>query len=232
MQLSSSHFKTWVLTLCMAKEGDGTLPSIDVIAFKLRLRVDVAKQHIEALVSAGLIDRNESQLSPHNWDKYQYASDVSTTRVERFRERKKNVSGNDNETFQKPPQRTENREQNTDIPQTPNASASAERVSAKAALKAKQVEWFDQWWPTVWRKTDRKDALEKFFQLVIDEKIFSEVMSATKIQTPRYLERPVDKQPHPATWLNKRRWEDDPAAYVQSQPQQPTLPQYRETEMW
>jgi len=122
MQLSCTHFKTWMLTLCMAKEGAGTLPSLDVIAFKLRLRPDVAKKHLDALVEVGLIDCKDNTLTPHNWDKYQYASDVSTTRVERYRERQRNAEGNDNETFQKRPQRTENREQRTDIPQTPVAA--------------------------------------------------------------------------------------------------------------
>lgn len=121
MQLPCSHFKTWLLCLCMAKEGNGTLPSIEEIAFKLRVRVDVAQKHIDALIEDGLIDRNDKYLTPHNWDKYQYASDVSTERVERFRERKRNVSCNGKKQFPQPPQRTEYREQSIDTPQTPHA---------------------------------------------------------------------------------------------------------------
>jgi uncharacterized protein YdaU (DUF1376 family) len=110
-----------------------------------------------------------------------------------------------------------------------SASAAAERVSAKAALKAKQQVWFEEWWPTVWLKVGKTPAEKKFYEVVRDEATFEAIKKATQMQSHSISQKERMFQKHPATWLNERRWEDDPAAYT---PAQPSLPQYRETELW
>ena len=85
-RLSPSLFKTWVNILCIAGANDGSLPSIDDLAFKLRLSVQDAEQQISDLVLAGLIDiAPDKRLSPHGWAARQYASDSSTERVRKLR---------------------------------------------------------------------------------------------------------------------------------------------------
>jgi hypothetical protein len=49
-------------------------------------------------------------MSPHNWDKRQYKSDVSTERVKRFRNGKRNVSETPPETEADTENRTERKE--------------------------------------------------------------------------------------------------------------------------
>jgi hypothetical protein len=94
MQLGGSHFKTWVLCLCTAKENDGKIPVLNDLAFALRLRKDVCAQHLKVLVDAGLIDMQGDEYRPHNWNSRQFVSDDVTSRVKAFRERQRNVSGN------------------------------------------------------------------------------------------------------------------------------------------
>lgn len=93
--LPGELFKTWVNLMslaCLLDSKNGELPSIDEIAFGLRLRIDEAKKRLDALVKARLIDRDGDALKLHNWEHRQYESDVSTSRVKAFRERSK---GND-----------------------------------------------------------------------------------------------------------------------------------------
>jgi hypothetical protein len=79
-------FKTWVNLLCLASRNDGVLPSVDDVAFALRLGVDSVWPRLHDLVDRGLLDKNESgEYRPHNWDKRQYKSDNSTERSKKHR---------------------------------------------------------------------------------------------------------------------------------------------------
>lgn len=126
MQLDPKVFRAWVICLCLAKEGNagyGIIPPASVVAFKLHVSESAAAKYIAELVEKQLIDVSGNVSTPHNWNGRQYQSDVSTTRVQRFRNKQTAVSRNDNETFQKPPQSTEYRVQSTDTPKPPLLSA-------------------------------------------------------------------------------------------------------------
>lgn len=90
--LTGEQFKGWVNLLCLAKRGNGALPPHKDIAFALRKSGSDTTKLLDFLVSAGLLDRDETVLRPHNWNVRQYKSDVSTDRVKRFRKRSETVS--------------------------------------------------------------------------------------------------------------------------------------------
>jgi hypothetical protein len=92
-RLTPELFRYWINVLCIASEHDGALPPLVDIAFSLRLTEEQCLlQVIEPLCAASLIDRRGTGMKPHNWDKRQYKSDVSTDRVKRFRKRTRNVT--------------------------------------------------------------------------------------------------------------------------------------------
>jgi hypothetical protein len=91
-RLDPSLFKALINFWCLASANDGVFPSIDVIAFKLRMKPEKALRVLNQLRAAGLVDDDEKGARPHNWDQRQFRSDVSTVRVKRFRERRGNVS--------------------------------------------------------------------------------------------------------------------------------------------
>lgn len=95
-RLPAELFKAWVNCLCIASQNDGVLPPMEDIAFSLRLPVEEAEKRIVALVEASLIDRNGTDLEMHDWNEYQYKSDVSSERVRRFRQRQVDVSETEN----------------------------------------------------------------------------------------------------------------------------------------
>lgn len=83
-------FKAWMNILCLACENDGLLPSDDDIAFRLRCSPQDAKQHMDELILAGLVDLDSAgKRSPHNWNARQFVSDSSTDRVRKFRMKRK-----------------------------------------------------------------------------------------------------------------------------------------------
>jgi hypothetical protein len=98
-RLSPTLFKTWVNILCLAASKDGRLPSIDDVAFRLRISSQDAEQQISDLILAGLIDLDaQKSMSPHNWKTRQYVSDDSKLRVRKYRAKKKKQECNGNVT--------------------------------------------------------------------------------------------------------------------------------------
>ena len=107
-RLPPTLFKSWVNVLCVASKSGGTIPrDADDLAFKLRIVADEAAMLIKALTNAELVDDDGETLRPHNWNGRQYESDSSTPRVKLHRKRKRNVSGNSDETVGETPPDTE-----------------------------------------------------------------------------------------------------------------------------
>ena len=96
---SDRHRWGWFCLVCLASAHGGILPSTDVIAVKLRTSRHKAAELIATLVRATLLDEiKPGKFTPHNWRERQFQSDVSSTRVKRFRERQRNVSSTVSET--------------------------------------------------------------------------------------------------------------------------------------
>lgn len=130
-RLPGDVFKGWINLLCLAKEHDGVLPPVDDIAFALRISVKDAAKLLETLRAAGLFDQTETGLAPHNWNGRQYKSDVSTTRVKRFRERnvkqRDAVTGNGERNVSPPlhatPPDTDSESEQSSVPNGTGAAA-------------------------------------------------------------------------------------------------------------
>jgi hypothetical protein len=83
------------------------------------------------------------------------------------------------------------------------------RTNTNQGMTAPQRSWFDEWWALFWRRVAKKAAELAFQKHVQTEARFREVMAATRAQLPEMLQRHPSKRPHPATWLNGERWEDE-----------------------
>lgn len=142
-RLPDPLFRSWVNILCLACEHDGSLPSVDDIAFALRTDSKKMLKVVEALLKAGLLDDSETGLKPHNWGSRQYKSDVSTDRVKRFRNAKRNVSPAVSET----PPDTET-EQSIPLSNDNGASIDSDKQfwdNAKSYLGASKASLIGKW---------------------------------------------------------------------------------------
>jgi hypothetical protein len=91
MRLSDKDFRLWVRLLAVASENDGHIAPAGDLRMVLAMRQDYLEGGLKRLLNGGLIDPLTTGYEPHGWSKYQYKSDVSTDRVQRFRA-KRNVS--------------------------------------------------------------------------------------------------------------------------------------------
>jgi hypothetical protein len=98
LRLSDELYRAWTVLLCLTSKNDGKLPPADDIALALRIKVAKVCEWMTKLHAGGLLDKTETGFQPHNWNGRQYKSDVSTDRVKRFRNGKRNVSETAGET--------------------------------------------------------------------------------------------------------------------------------------
>lgn len=94
LRLPDKMFRWWFNLVCVASENNGKLPSHADLAAEFRVPDKVMTEALDALVEARLFDHDETGIHAHDWNTHQYQSDVSTTRVKRFRERQGNGERN------------------------------------------------------------------------------------------------------------------------------------------
>lgn len=92
LKLSDKTYRIWIGILCLASKNNGWLPDFEDMALLLRIKPEKFRLELEKLIKAGLIDHDDSGLTPHNWKGRQFKSDVSTERVKRFRNARRKVS--------------------------------------------------------------------------------------------------------------------------------------------
>lgn len=183
-KLTDREFRLWVRLLSVAAENDGTIPALDDLKLVLNARLDHLLAGVERLLSVGLIDRKDTGYEPHNWNKFQYKSDTSTDRVQKFR-----ASRNVSET---PPDTEQIQKQ---------------KVVPKGTLA--NTPEFDAFW-SVYPEKVGKGAARKAFPVALSKAPLETLIAGVR----RYIAtKPRDRNYcHPSTWLNEERWSDEPTA--------------------
>jgi hypothetical protein len=203
-RLPGELFKVWFNVMCLASAGNGVLPPLADVAFKLRMSEAKAEKVLSMLGQAGLLDIvSGGQLQPHNWNGRQFQSNASTERVKRFRKRQRNVSSTVSET-------SPDTDTDTDPDTDPDVSSLRSETTRARARGSPIAEMFDLFWQLYPNKVGKKDA----------DKSFEKVMKSGTVEFEKLMQglhryvRKTDDRPwcNPATWLNQGRWEDQPAA--------------------
>lgn len=147
-KLPAELFKTWVNILCFACNGNGTFhETLEDVSFALRMSVSETKTAFQQLEKSGLIVTVNETFQIHNWKKRQYKSDISTSRVHKHRNAKRNVS-------ETPPEQIQNRyrtEQNKvskvigqipeNLPRTKKQKVIGTRLTPEWTLPQEWGEW-------------------------------------------------------------------------------------------
>lgn len=90
--LPDAAFRAWVNLMCVASKNGGYFSTdLKDISFALRVTQSKARDLLQVLQSANLIERFETEWVPHNWSTRQYASDSSAERMRRHRAAKVTV---------------------------------------------------------------------------------------------------------------------------------------------
>jgi hypothetical protein len=208
--LTDKQFRAWFNLCCITSQNGGVLPDAAVIGIKLRVNKERARHIVAELAALGLIDidKETGKFAPHNWNGRQFQSDVSTDRVKRFREQRRNVSATVSVT---PPETETETETETDT----EPDVSSELCSSENA-RERAPSLFDQFWSAYPHKVGKEAARKAFAAVSRSKRVTFAELSAG---LDRYV-RKTDDRPwcNPATWLNQGRWADEPAACATAPP--------------
>jgi uncharacterized protein YdaU (DUF1376 family) len=111
---------------------------------------------------------------------------------------------------------------NTDTDKSKDKNTAKPTAAKSAAVSVSdQVEvWFSQeFWPVYPRREAKVAALRSARAVLRTPELRAAALRALTLQLPDLTSRPPDKRPHPATWINGRRWEDEAALPFISMPQ-------------
>ena len=194
-RLNGELFKLWINVLCIASKHGGVLPSLDDLAFELRLPKLACKAEIDMLRAAGLID-GDKKLKPHGWEKRQFKSDTSTDRVKRFRERSRNVAETVSETAP-----------DTDTETDTETYKKKENTKERKSRSAGSAE-FEKFWNVYPRKVGKGQAMKAWSKATVKASPVLIIASVEAWRGSKDFPAP-EFVPHPATWLNAERWTDE-----------------------
>ena len=192
-------FKTLIFLMAYASELNfcGIIPKENNPAWRIRITQKKLENHLLILENLGIITLKNGTISFKNWCKRQFESDNSTDRVKRFRNGQRNVSETPDET---PPETETESETDTDTEKFKNIGRSLSIP-----------ERFEEFWKQYPRKEKKKNAAEAWSRLKLTDEDFSLVMASLSRQkmSDQWTRDGGKFIPHPTTWLNGRRWEDE-----------------------
>lgn len=77
------------------------------------------------------------------------------------------------------------------------------------AAKNAPDEKFETFWKAYPRRIAKKNALKVWTRLKVDDELFARIMAALEVAKKTRQWQDVQYVPHPTTWLNGERWNDE-----------------------
>ena len=141
-------------------------------------------------------------------------------------------AGDPRTTCVTPPQEVPtNRHRTVNEPSKNRQTGSAEKPkTTKPKTAPAMAEGFDRFWTVYPRKDGKQDALKAWQKIKPDEALQAKILQALEAvkQTQQWLKDGGQFIPHGATWLNKKRWQDEIglAAVTPKQDHNPFAPRF------
>lgn len=199
--MSEAMQRRLIMFFCLQSTGELDTLTDQELAFALGIDDETFHETLVLFRQKGFVDENRQIL---NWDKRQYKSDTSTSRVKKYREKS---TAQQRETFQK---RFCNGDET--VPESESESDTESKRYKNIYISIPQNADFDEFWATAVKRVG-KDAAKRKYEIARrtvpkDDihgpwKAFNEIW-AKKKNTPEF-----QYVPHPATWLHQGRWADD-----------------------
>jgi Helix-turn-helix domain len=190
-----------VISCHMNDMGEGCYPSTKRIAEYASLSERSVCTHIEDAGKAGWLEVKTHGYSGQGWARHEYLP----------------LWPEGTELASAPPaERTEPRARGTE-PDDNKALKEVQRNISGEQLTEQHIgrPRFDFFWDLYPRKVSRPHA-EKAWRSVDGDRKYAEIMAGLRrwVNSADWKERPADKLPYPATWLNGERWNDLPSVVV------------------
>lgn len=188
VQLNAHERSCWITLLCLASQsekGEIKFLSEKQLLVMSGVTENASNDVLHKFEQLDMIRISNGIVTIINWEKRQYSEGYS--RVKRFRERQSNTKANDRIEENR---REENR------------------------IESIYTETFEKFWKEYPNKKAKKVALKCWMKIRPTEILFDRIMAALARQkkSEQWVKDKGKFIPHPATWLNQERWEDEGVA--------------------
>lgn len=180
LQLDPDERSCWVTILCLASQSDGSIRFLSEA--QLLAMSGITKQRENVLKKFEQLDMIlicNGTVTVKNWEKRQYSEGYS--RVKKFRERKSNAKDND-------------RKIRTD------------------KIRTEQIyTTFETFWKEYPNKKAKPKAYQSWVKINPDENLLKQILDGLEKakQSTQWQKDNGQFIPHPTTWLNQERWNDE-----------------------
>lgn len=185
-----------LMLLCLRRQCDTCTLSEEEIALYMRISMDDLQETKELFRRKKFIDNGWNVLQ---WDDRQFPSDRSTERVRKHREKLKKEESDVTETS---PKRFSN-----------GSSNAPEQIRTEQIRKEKDIygQNFASFWSAYPKKAGKGYAHQCWQKIKPPKPTLKEILDSLE-EHKNSLQWKRDHQyiPNPSTWLNQRRWEDEP----------------------
>lgn len=216
--LADDEFRVWFNLLCYAAEQDerGTIDASD--SFVLALEVangdeELLSRAVTRLSRLRIVTERDNEIQFINFTERQYDKPSDAPEATRERKRKERERTSDSESVT-PMSRDvtpshaleESREEES---RGDTEKRREERTPDFPAARVSAPAGFDEFYQEYPRKTARQDAEKAWRKLNPSPELVAEMMAALANQKtwPQWQQEGVI--PHPATWINGKRWTDE-----------------------
>lgn len=194
--------------------------SIRTISEETDLSESTIKRWLKKFESAGQITvkgtNKYSVISVINYAKYQdRENNVNQQMTEQV-----NQQVNQQVTEQVNHNRTNKQSNNSNQETNKEEKVSKDTSKKKVELLDDREYWFEEFWKVYPRRVAKQTALKAFSKACKTEADYVAIMSGLRDALPGLMEKDPTYIPHPATWLNQRRWEDEPQPVYIPQPKE------------
>lgn len=192
-----------------------------LLATQFNRPIATVRLALQTFQQFGMIEIIDNLILVSNWEKYQNIEGMERVReqtrlrVAKFRENKRlaecNATSNATSRYGNAGEEEKEEERDKEItpPIIPPTGGNAGEKD-KDRLKAR----FNDFWSAYPRKTGKGDAEKEWMRLKPNAELFETILNALNAikETAQWKREGGRFVPLPATWLNQRRWEDDPNA--------------------
>lgn len=189
--------------MCLAceVEKDGLIPySKEEIAWRLRRDSVTLCDGLVTLGKCHIVTDNGEGIRFLHWKKRQYSSDSSAERTRRWRDKQKGVTS---------PQRHMKR--HSDVLEQNREETETEKTPPNTPQDVTQMN-FQIFWKNYPRKVGKGAAEKAWKKIKTPKAVLTTILTSLEWQkqSENWTKDNGEYIPHPATYLNQRRWEDEP----------------------
>jgi hypothetical protein len=209
-QLSSFDFKLACYLIIMANTTNKDWVTKEGIVLVKRGEFITSRSHLIEALKGKYKESSDQKIrtSLHNLEKVDFLTKVSTSTYTHLTMPKYDM-------FQNPSRYTSTKSSTKPQP-SPNQVLTTTKECNNVISKDYMVkdEAFDRFWSSYPRRTAKHNAIKAWKRLVLGNGLLDKILSAieTHKQSKQWLNGII---PHPATWLNQHRWEDEISEGIQ-----------------